>query len=42
VVLRHGRPVATLRTRDTTHEEVVRYITGAVAGAEVGQRAAAV
>jgi D-xylose transport system ATP-binding protein len=32
VVLRHGRPVATLRTRDTTHEEVVKYITGAVAG----------
>jgi D-xylose transport system ATP-binding protein len=35
VVLRHGRPVATLRTHDTTHEEVVSYITGAVAGAEV-------
>jgi len=29
VVMRHGRPVATLRTPDTTHEEVVRYITGA-------------
>ncbi len=42
VVLRHGRPVATLRTHETTHEEVVRYITGA-AGNEVGaHRASAI
>ena len=42
VVLRHGRPVATVRTHETTHEEVVRYITGA-AGNEVGaQRAPAI
>jgi ABC-type sugar transport system ATPase subunit len=37
VVLRHGRPVATLRTHETTHEEVVKYITGA-AGNEVSSQ----
>jgi ABC-type sugar transport system ATPase subunit len=42
VVLRHGRPVATLDTRDTTHEEVVRYITGAAAGADAPAPARAV
>ena len=29
VVLRHGKPVASLETDKTTHEEVVKYITGA-------------
>ena len=28
-VLRHGKPVASLETDKTTHEEVVKYITGA-------------
>lgn len=34
VVLRHGRPVASLNIAKTTHEEVVGYITGAFGGAE--------
>lgn len=33
VVLRHGRRVAALRTPNTTHEEVVKYITGAASAA---------
>jgi ABC-type sugar transport system ATPase subunit len=33
VVLRHGRRVAALRTKETTHEEVVKFITGAVSAA---------
>jgi ABC-type sugar transport system ATPase subunit len=41
VVLRHGRPAAALRTAETTHEEVVRYITGASTAAHNPPRAAA-
>jgi D-xylose transport system ATP-binding protein len=41
VVLRHGRPVATLRTCETTHEEVVKYITGAAGNDATAQRISA-
>jgi ABC-type sugar transport system ATPase subunit len=34
VVLRHGRRVASLTTAETTHEEVVKLITGAASAAE--------
>ena len=35
VVLRHGRPVASLETRKTNHEAVVKFITGAASPADV-------
>ena len=37
VVLRHGRRVASLTTAETTHEEVVKFITGAASAARVSR-----
>jgi ABC-type sugar transport system ATPase subunit len=35
VVLRHGRPVASLETSKTDHEQVVKFITGAAGPADL-------